>query len=77
MLNWLISSAVNTLVVQGSVAGLTLCGVDVEFGGELHAVDDELVLVLSTVTVVCDPVRVAICDFSTSFSLCSLSPIYL
>ena len=50
------------------VIGLALCGVDVEFWGELYAGGDELVLVLSAVTVICDPVRIAICAFSTSFS---------
>ena len=64
----MISSIVNALVDEGSVTRLALCVVDVEFRGELHAVDVESVLVLSTVTVVYDPVRVAICAFSTSFS---------
>lgn len=50
------------------MTGLALCGVDVEFRDELHAVDGESELVVSAVTVVCDPVRVAICAFSTSFS---------
>ena len=47
-----------------------LCGVDVEFRGlgELYAADAKPVLAVSTVAVGCDPVRVAICAFSTSFS---------
>ena len=57
-------------VGEGSVTGLAPCGGDVEFWGELYTGDDELVLVPSAVTVIkfCDPVRVAIYAFSTSFS---------
>ena len=50
------------------MTGLVLCGVGVEFLGDLDAGDDKLVLVPSIVTVVCDSVRVVICAFSTSFS---------